>query len=214
MLGLKDFLNLCGLISPFFCGVQEVLNIANYYINEQIRDKEIRLIGSNGEMIGVVATRDAQKMAEDKNLDLVKISPKAKPPVCKIMDFSKFKFEQSKKEREARKKSKGAETKELWLSPNIDKHDVEVRVKRAIDFLKSGDKVKITVRFRHGREMGRTSVANKILEEFAKSVEEFGTIDRAPKLDGRRMSMFLVPRKDLKKEEAKKEAKENVQKEE
>jgi translation initiation factor IF-3 len=165
-------------------------------------------------MIGVVATKDAMKMAEDKNLDLVKISPKAKPPVCKIMDFSKFKFEQSKKEREQRKKSKSVETKELWLSPNIESHDVQVRVKRAIDFLKSGDKVKITVRFRHGREMGRTSVANKILEDFAAAVSEFGTIDRPPKLDGRRMSMFLIPRKDLKKEDSPKEAstKENEEK--
>ncbi|MCL2170472.1 MAG: translation initiation factor IF-3, partial [Defluviitaleaceae bacterium] len=120
--------------------------------------------------------------------------------VCKIMDFSKFKFEQSKKEREARKKSKNVETKELWLSPNIDKNDVEVRVKRAIEFLKKGDKVKITVRFRHGREMGRTSVANTILDDFAKAVADFGTVDRGAKLDGRRMSMFLVPRKDIVKD--------------
>jgi len=188
--------------------MQEVLVIANYYINEQIRDKEIRLIGTNGEMIGIVDTRDAQKMAEDKNLDLVKISPNAKPPVCKIMDFSKFKFEQSKKEREQRKKSKNVETKELWLSPNIDKNDVEVRVKRAIEFLKKGDKVKITVRFRHGREMGRTSVANVILADFAEAVSGYGTVDRPPKLDGRRVSMFLMPRKDLKKEEKKDEQKE------
>ena len=172
----------------------------NYFINEQIRDKEIRLIGSSGEMVGIVSTKDAMKMAEDKNMDLVKISPNAKPPVCKIMDFSKFKFEQSKKEREARKKSKNVETKELWLSPNIDKNDVEVRVKRAIEFLKKGDKVKITVRFRHGREMGRTSVANTILDDFAKAVADYGTVDRGAKLDGRRMSMFLVPRKDIKKD--------------
>jgi len=192
-------------VCPFLLGRCGGVDIAtNYYINEQIRDKEVRLIGSSGEMIGVVSGKDAQKMAEDKNLDLVKISPNAKPPVCKIMDFSKFKFEQSKKEREARKKQKNVETKELWLSPNIDKNDVEVRVKRAIEFLKKGDKVKITVRFRHGREMGRTSVANTILDDFAKRVEEFGTVDRPAKLDGRRMSMFLIPKKELaekKKEE-------------
>ena len=152
-------------------------------------------------MIGVVPTPEAHKMAEEKNLDLVKISPNAKPPVCKIMDFSKFKFEQSKKEREARKKQKNVETKELWLSPNIDKNDIEVRVKRAIEFLQKGDKVKITVRFRHGREMGRTSVANVILKDFAEAVSEYGTVDRPAKLDGRRMSMFLVPKKELSKKE-------------
>ena len=176
-------------------------NIAEFFINEQIRDKEVRLIGANGEMLGIFSSRDAQKMADEKNLDLVKISPKAKPPVCKIMDFSKFKFEQAKKEREAKKKQKNVETKELWLSPNIDKHDVEVRVKRAIEFLKNGDKVKVTVRFRHGREMGRTGIAHKILEDFAKTVEEYATVERAAKLDGRRMSMFLSPRKDDKKKE-------------
>jgi len=168
--------------------------IANYYINDQIRDKEVRLIGPDGEMIGIVSGKDAQQMADDKNLDLVKISPMAKPPVCKIMDFSKFKFEQSKKEREARKKQKNVETKELWLTPNIDTNDVNIRVKRAIEFLKKGDKVKITVRFRHGREMGRTNVAYKILEDFAKTIEEYGTIEKMPKLEGRRMSMFLIPK--------------------
>jgi len=194
-------------MAHFFVAFRRCSSIAatNYFINEQIRDKEIRLIGHEGEMIGVVSLKEAQQMAEEKNLDLVKISPNAKPPVCKIMDFSKFKFEQSKKEREARKKQKNVETKELWLSPNIDKNDVEIRVKRAIEFLKKGDKVKITVRFRHGREMGRTSVANTILGDFAKAVEEYGTVDRGAKLDGRRMSMFLVPKKEVatKKEDTK-----------
>ena len=168
-----------------------MLVIADYFINEQIRDKEVRLIDASGEMLGVFSIRDAQKMAEEKNLDLVKISPNAKPPVCKIMDFSRFKFEQAKKEREARKKQKTVDTKELRLSPNIDKHDVDVRVKRAIEFLKNGDKVKVTVKFR-GRELGRTSVANGILDDFAKAVEEYGTIERPPKMEARQMSMFLV----------------------
>ena len=166
--------------------------IAEYFINEQIRDKEIRLIGDSGEMLGIVAIRDAQRMAEEKNLDLVKISPGAKPPVCKIMDFSKFKFEQAKKEREARRKQKTVDTKELRLSPNIDTHDVETRIKRAIEFLKNADKVKVTVRFRYGRELGRTDTANTILKDFAESVAEYGTIDRPPKMEGRQMSMFLV----------------------
>lgn len=161
-------------------------------INEKIRDREIRLIDSDGEMLGIFASRDAQKMADEKNMDLVKISPNARPPVCKIMDYSKFKFEQAKKEREARKKQKTIEVKELWLSPNIDQHDIQTKVKRAIDFLKNGDKVKITVRFRHGREMSRTEVAHKILGDFAKSIEEYANIDRAAKLEGRRMSMFFV----------------------
>lgn len=153
-------------------------------------------------MIGVVSSRDAQKMADDKNLDLVKISPNAKPPVCKIMDFSKFKYEQAKKDRENRKKQKNVETKELWLSPNIDNHDVQVRVKRAIEFLKDGNKVKITVRM-HGRELGRSSVAVKILDDFYKHVEEYAILDRGAKMEGRRMSMFLVPKKDDKKKENK-----------
>ena len=181
----------CSLFCVLFL---EVLDIADFCVNEKIRDKEVRLIDDKGEMLGIVSGKDAQRMADEKNLDLVKISPKAVPPVCRIMDFSKFKFEQAKKEREARKKQKNTETKELWLSPNIDTHDVQVRVKRAIEFLKSGDKVKATVRFRHGREMGRTDVARKILADFATAVEEFGTIDRMPKLEGRRMSMFIIPK--------------------
>jgi len=169
-----------------------VLVIAEYYINEQIRDKEVRLIGDSGEMLGIVSGRDAQKMAEDKNLDLVKISPNAKPPVCKIMDFSKFKFEQAKKEREARKKQKTIEVKELRLSPNIDTHDVAVRIKHAIEFLKNGDKVKVSVKFRSGRELSRTATAHAILNSFAESVAEYGTIDRPAKMEGRQMSMFLA----------------------
>jgi translation initiation factor IF-3 len=157
-------------------------------------------------MLGIFSGKDAQKMADDNNLDLVKISPNAKPPVCKIMDFSKFKYEQERKEREARKKQKNVETKELWLSPNIDKHDIEVRVKRCIDFLKSGDKVKVTVRFRHGREIGRTATAHKILEDFLQAVGEYGALDRAAKMEGRRMSMFLVPKNVDKKPKQKIEA--------
>jgi len=177
-----------------------VLDITEFIINEQVRDKEVRLIGVDGEMLGIFTSKEALRMADEKNLDLVKISPGAKPPVCKIMDFSKFKFEQSKKEREARKKQKTVETKELWLSPNIDTHDVQVKVKRALEFLQAGDKVKVTIRFRHGREIGRTDTAQKILTSFAKDVSEYSTIDRMPKMEGRRMSMFLVPKNADKKE--------------
>jgi len=187
---------------------QEVYVIAEFFINDQIRDKEVRLIGDSGEMLGIFSSRDAQKMADDKNLDLVKISPGAKPPVCKIMDFSKFKFEQAKKDREARKKQKTQDTKELWLTPNIDTHDIEVRVKRAIEFLKNGDKVKVTVRFRHGREMGRTNTAYTILDNFAKSVAEYGNVDKPPKMEARRMSMFLIAKKDIEKKAEKGDQKE------
>ncbi|MCL2703839.1 MAG: translation initiation factor IF-3 [Defluviitaleaceae bacterium] len=164
-------------------------------INDEIRDKEIRLIDSDGTQLGIVQTKEAQRMADEKQLDLVKIAPAAKPPVCKIMDYSKFKFEQAKKEKEARRKQKIIEMKEIRLSPNIDTHDVNVRVKQALEFLKSGDKVKVSIRFRYGREMGRQGAAQIIMLDFAKSVDEFSTIDRPPKMEGRNMIMFLNPRK-------------------
>ncbi len=162
-------------------------------INEQIRDKEIRLIGDKGEQIGILSAREAQKIADEKKLDLVKISPTAKPPVCKIMDYSKYKFDLAKKEKEARKKQKTISIKELRLSPNIDTHDVEVKVKKAIEFLKDGNKVKISIRFR-GRELSRTDVAIGIMNDFAEKVSEFGSIDKPPKMDARTMAMFLAPK--------------------
>ena len=126
--------------------------ITELMINEQIRDKEVRLIGEDGEQLGIVSSKEAQALADEKKLDLVKIAPTAKPPVCRIMDYGKFKFDQAKKEKEARKKQKTIDTKELRLSPNIDTHDIQVKVKKAIEFLKDGDKVKVSIRFR-GREM-------------------------------------------------------------
>jgi len=162
-------------------------------INEQIRDKEVRLIDADGTQLGIVASRDAQQLADDKRLDLVKISPTAKPPVCKLMDYSKFKFEQSKKEKEARKKQKTVDIKELRLSPNIDKHDIDVKIRKAVEFLRHGDKIKITIRFR-GREMGHTDIAYKILHDFADQVSEYGTVDKPPKMEARSMAMFLAPR--------------------
>ena len=132
--------------------------ITDLMINGQIRDKEIRLISDTGEQLGIMSSRDAQKLADDKSLDLVKISPQAKPPVCKIMDYSKYKFDLAKKEKEAKKKQKVVETKEVRLSPNIDTHDVETKVKNAVKFLKAGNKVKVSIRFR-GREMTRQDAA-------------------------------------------------------
>ena len=141
--------------------------ITDLMINEQIRDKEIRLIDENGEQLGIMSSRDAQKIADERKLDLVKIAPTAKPPVCRIMDYGKYKFDQAKKEKEARKKQKTVDVKELRLSPSIDTHDVQVKVKKANEFLKNGDKVKVSIRFR-GREIGHSKAGMLILENFAK----------------------------------------------
>lgn len=161
-------------------------------INEQIRDKEVRLIGADGAQLGIVSNREAQELALEKKLDLVKISPTAKPPVCKIMDYSKHRFDQQKREKEARKKQKTVSMKELRLSPNIDTHDVNVKVKKAKEFLKNGDKVKVSMRFR-GREVGYSDNSLDIFNDFAKSVEELGTIEKPPKKEARVVTMFLAP---------------------
>jgi len=162
-------------------------------LNEQIRDKEVRLIDSDGAQLGIVSGKDAQALADEKKLDLVKIAPTAKPPVCKIMDYSRYKFEQSKKEKEAKKRQKTFSIKELRLSPNIDKHDVNVKVKKAIEFLQDGDKVKISVRLR-GRELGHTEIAYGILHDFAEQVSDYGVVEKHPKMEARSMAMFLVPK--------------------
>ena len=169
------------------------MTITELMINEQIRDKEVRLIGEDGEQLGIVSSKEAQALADEKKLDLVKIAPTAKPPVCRIMDYGKYKFDQAKKEKEARKKQKTIDTKELRLSPNIDTHDIQVKVKKAIEFLKDGDKVKVSIRFR-GREIGNTKGAVVILENFAKDVEEYGVMDKPPKMEARTMAMFLAPK--------------------
>ena len=172
-------------------------------INEQIRDKEVRLIDTDGTQLGIKSSRDAQRIADEKSLDLVKISPTAKPPVCKIMDYSKYRFEQSKKEKEARKKQRTIDIKEIRLSPNIDKHDIDVKVKRATDFLSDGDKVKITIRFR-GRELGRTEIANEIMNEFVTRLAEYSNVEKPPKMEARSMAMFLVPKPQSEKDKQEK----------
>ena len=169
------------------------MTITELMINEQIRDKEIRLIDENGEQLGIVSSREAQKIADERKLDLVKIAPTAKPPVCRIMDYGKYKFDQAKKEKEARKKQKTVDVKELRLSPSIDTHDVQVKVKKANEFLKDGDKVKISIRFR-GREIGHSKVGMQIMDDFAKATEEFGTVDKQPKMEGKSLVMFLAPK--------------------
>jgi len=181
-------------------------------INEQIRDREVRLIDADGTQLGVMPSRDAQRIADEKRLDLVKISPTAKPPVCKIMDYSKFRFEQSKKEKEARKKQRTIDIKEIRLSPNTDTHDIGVKVKKAKEFLNSGDKVKVTIRFR-GRELGRTEVAYTIMNNIAQQLVEHGNIEKPPKMEARTMAMFMAPKSQQEKDKLEKEKLEKQNKE-
>lgn len=169
------------------------INKNEIMVNEMVRDKEVRLIDVDGKMIGIMSSKEAQKIANSKNLDLVKIAPKANPPVCKVMDYGKYMFEQAKREKEAKKNQKVISVKEVRLSASIEDHDFEVKVKNAIRFLRSGDKVKVTIKFR-GREMNYTSLGEKVLERFAKAVEDYGTVESKPKLEGRNMLMILNPK--------------------
>lgn len=162
-------------------------------INEEIREKEVRLIDADGSMLGVMSAKDAQKLANSKSLDLVKIAPQGVPPVCKIMDYGKYKFELAKKEKEAKKKQKIIDIKEVRVSPTIEDHDFEFKAKNAAAFLKDGDKVKITVKFR-GREVNNTAAGELVLEKFSKYLEEFGTIEKRPRLEGKSMIMFIAPK--------------------
>ena len=163
-------------------------------MNEEIRDKEVRLIGADGEQLGIVSAAEAQKLADEKNLDLVKIAPQAKPPVCKIMDYGKHKFEIAKREKENRKNQKVSNIKEVRLTPNIDDHDFNTKLNQATKFLKSGDKVKVSVRFR-GREITHSSIGRDLLIRFRDGVEEVGVSDKDIKLEGRNMAMVLSPKK-------------------
>ncbi len=174
-----------------------MLFISDLLINEQIRVKEVRLLSPENEQLGIVSGKEAQAQADEAGLDLCLISPKAEPPVCKIMDYSKYKFDQAKKAKEARKKQKVVETKEIRFSPNIDKHDLETKAKRAAEFLQHGDKVKVTMRFR-GRELGYVNSASSILTNFAEMVSEFGTVEKAPKLESRNMYMYIAPKAEKK----------------
>ena len=163
-------------------------------INEQIRDREIRLIGSNGEQLGIMSAREAMKLAEEAELDLVKIAPNAKPPVCKIIDYGKYRYELARKEKEAKKKQKTIEVKEVRLSPNIDVNDLNTKISAARKFLTKGNKVKVTLRFR-GREMAHMQASKHILDDFAKELEDIAQIDKAPKVEGRSMTMFLTEKR-------------------
>ncbi len=163
-------------------------------LNDEIREKEIRVIDAQGNQLGVMQTRDALKRAEDENLDLVKIAPQATPPVCKIMDYGKFRFEQQKKEKEARKNQKIVEIKEVRLSLNIDTNDFNTKVAHASKFLAKGDKVKVSIRFR-GREMAHTNLGLSVQKRFAEALPD-AIVEKQPKLEGRSMQMFLAPAKE------------------
>ncbi|MBS5652550.1 translation initiation factor IF-3 [uncultured Eubacterium sp.] len=159
-------------------------------INEQIRDKEVRVIGTQGEQLGVMSSREAMRLAEEAELDLIKIAPKAKPPVCKIMDYGKFRYEQQKREKEAKKKQHVVETKEIRLSPNVEMNDLKTKANNARKFIEKGDKVKVTLRFR-GREMAHISSSAHVLDDFAAMLEDIAQVSKAAKLEGRNMTMFL-----------------------
>ncbi|PKM80816.1 MAG: translation initiation factor IF-3 [Firmicutes bacterium HGW-Firmicutes-14] len=164
-------------------------------INEEIRGKEVRLISSDGEQLGITQVKEALRMAQEKELDLVEIAPQAKPPVCRIMDYGKFKYEQSKREKEARKKQKVINVKEVKIRPNIEDHDLSVKTKNAVKFLKEGDKVKVTLMFR-GREMAHAELGKQLMKRVAEITQEVATIERHPKVEGRNMIMILAPKQD------------------
>ena len=180
---------------PLFLFYLEVLTIAKleHQLNDEIRDKEVRLIGADGAQLGIMTAEAANALAEEQELDLVKISPNAVPPVCKIMDYSKFCFDQKKREKEAKKNQKVVEIKEIRMSPSIDTNDFNTKVKSAQKFLKDGNRVKVSVRFR-GREMAHTNLGEKLLVEFAEACAEIATMEKNPKLEGRFMGMFLAPK--------------------
>ena len=181
------------LITIHFFNYHGGVIISDLMINGQIRDKEVRLIANDGEQLGVMSAREAQKLADEAGLDLVKISPKAKPPVCKIIDYGKYKYEQTRKEKLAKKKQKVIDVKEVRMSPNIDTNDLNTKINHAKKFLAKGARVKVTLRFR-GRELAHVNASKYILDDFAKALEDVATIDKKPKFEGRSMTMFLTPK--------------------
>lgn len=188
-----------GYYSVFFLlqNLSEVFAISKqeHSINEEIRDEKVRLIGADGAQLGIVSSQEALKQAEKANLDLVKIAPQAVPPVCKIMDYGKYKFDQAKREKEARKSQKIVETKEIRLGLNIDVHDFNTKLKHAQRFIKNGDKVKVSIRFK-GRAIGHTELGLDTMNRFADACTEFAVIEKPAKMEGRNMLMFLAPKKN------------------
>ncbi|MBO4235326.1 MAG: translation initiation factor IF-3 [Firmicutes bacterium] len=164
-------------------------------INEEIRDPELRIIDEEGNMLGIMSRDEALKLSEEKNLDLVLISPNAEPPVCKILDYGKFRYESQKREKDAKKKQKVIQVKEVRLSTFIEEHDIQVKANTACKFLQDGDKVKVSLRFR-GRELGHTDLGREVMEKFAELCGEYATVDKNPVMEGRVLTMFLAPKTD------------------
>ncbi len=187
----------------FFCAnekskgnifIRRCTTISELMINEQIRDKEVRVIGEDGDQLGIMSAKEAFKLAQEARLDLVKIAPTAKPPVCKIIDYGKYKYEMARKEKEAKKKQKTVDVKEVRLSPNIDKNDLNTKVNNAKKFIQKGDKVKVTLRFR-GREMAHMATSKHILDDFAEMMSDVASIEKPAKLEGRSISMVLTEKR-------------------
>ena len=164
--------------------------ISELMLNEQIRDKDVRLIGENGEQLGIMSSRDALKLAREAELDLVKIAPNAQPPVCKIIDYGKYRYEQARREKEAKKKQKVIEIKEVRLSPNIDENDLNTKINAARKFIQKGDRVKVTLRFR-GREMSHMAQSKHILDEFAEKLADIAVVEKPAKVEGRSLTLIL-----------------------
>ncbi|MFV0498082.1 MAG: translation initiation factor IF-3 [Candidatus Fimivivens sp.] len=173
------------------------ISVKELLINEDIKDREVRLIGADGEQLGIMDTREAQRLSIEQNLDLVKIASQATPPVCRIMDYGKYRFEQAKREKEARKNQKIIETKEIRLSLNIDIGDFNTKVKQATKFLAEGNKLKVSIRFR-GREMAHPQIGHEVMSRFAQAIVDCGNVERASKLEGRHMLMFVAPKQPVK----------------
>ena len=184
------------MLSTFFNSFffQEGKTISELFLNAPIRAKEVRVIGEDGEQLGIMSAREALQLAEEAGVDLVKIAPTAKPPVCKIVDYGKFKYEQTRKEKEAKKKQKVIEIKEIRLSPNIDINDLNTKINAAKKFLSKGDRVKVTLRFR-GREMAHMASSKHILDDFAEALADVSVVEKAPKVEGRSMTMFLTEKR-------------------
>ena len=178
------------MLSTFFILIREGKIISELFINDQIRDKEVRVIGENGEQLGIMSAKEAMFKAQEAGLDLVKIAPQAKPPVCKIIDYGKYRYELARKEKEAKKKQKTVEVKEVRISPNIDTNDLNTKVNNAKKFIAKGNKVKVTLRFR-GREMAHMSKTKYILDDFAEKLADIAAVDKPAKVEGRSIVLFL-----------------------
>jgi translation initiation factor IF-3 len=173
--------------------IRRCVPINDLLINEDIREREVRVVNEQGEQLGIMPTVQALRLAEERQLDLVNIAPSAKPPVCKLMDYGKYRFEQSKKEKEIKKNQKIIETKEVRLSATIEDHDIDVRYRQAVKFLQDGNKVKVSIRFR-GRQIAHSDIGMKVMQDFAERVQDVCTVERRPMIEGRNMIMILAPK--------------------